>query len=54
MIVLDVYNIILRGFYLVESYELIEKEFGMNVMGDLKENLYLVISGKIIYKEDLE
>ncbi|MGQ0417992.1 hypothetical protein ACT4UL_26005, partial [Bacillus sp. HC-TM] len=50
----DAHNTTSRGFHLAESYELIEKEFGMNVMSDLKENPYLLISGKAIYKEDPE
>lgn len=43
-----------QGFHLAESYELIEKEFGATVMNDLRENPYLIISGKAIYKEDPE
>ena len=54
MIASDAHNTTSRGFHLAESYELIEKEFGMNVMSDLKENPYLLISGKAIYKEDPE
>ena len=54
MVASDAHNTTSRGFYLAESYELIEKEFGMNVMSDLKENPYLLISGKAIYKEDPE
>ncbi len=54
MIASDAHNTTTRGFHLAESYELIEKEFGMNVMSDLKENPYLIISGKAIYKEDPE
>ena len=52
MVASDAHNTTSRGFHLAESYELIEKEFGMNVMSDLKENPYLLISGKAIYKED--
>lgn len=54
MVASDAHNTTSRGFHLAESYELIEKEFGMNVMSDLKENPYLLISGKAIYKEDPE
>nr|EEK64865.1 Tyrosine-protein phosphatase ywqE [Bacillus wiedmannii] len=54
MIASDAHNTTSRGFYLAESYELVEKEFGMSVMNDLKENPYLLISGKTIYKEDPE
>ncbi|MEK5250012.1 CpsB/CapC family capsule biosynthesis tyrosine phosphatase [Bacillus sp. FSL R9-9530] len=54
MIASDAHNTTSRGFHLAESYELIGKEFGMNVMSDLKENPYLLISGKAIYKEDPE
>lgn len=54
MIASDAHNTTSRGFHLAESYELIEKEFGMSVMSDLKENPYLLISGKAIYKEDPE
>ncbi|WP_283749870.1 tyrosine-protein phosphatase [Bacillus cereus] len=54
MIASDAHNTTSRGFHLAESYELIGKEFGMNVMSDLKENSHLLISGKMIYKEDPE
>ncbi|MFD6506074.1 tyrosine-protein phosphatase [Bacillus sp. NPDC060175] len=54
MIASDAHNTTSRGFHLAESYELIGKEFGMNVLSDLKENPYLLISGKAIYKEDPE
>ncbi len=54
MIASDAHNTTSRGFHLAESYELLEKEFGMNVMSDLKENTYLIISGKAIYKEEPE
>ena len=51
MIASDAHNTTSRGFHLAESYELIEKEFGMNVMSDLKENPYLLISGKRFIKK---
>ena len=54
MIASDAHNTTTRGFHLAESYELIEKEFGATVMNDLRENPYLIISGKAIYKEDPE
>ena len=54
MISSDAHNTTSRGFHLAESYELIEKEFGATVMNDLRENPYLIISGKAIYKEDPE
>ncbi len=54
MIASDAHNTTSRGFHLAESYELIEKEFGATVMNDLRENPYLIISGKAIYKEDPE
>ena len=54
MIASDAHNTTSRGFHLAESYELIEKEFGARVMNDLRENSYLIISGKAIYKEDPE
>ena len=54
MIASDAHNITSRAFHLAESYELIGKEFGMDVMSDLKGNPYLLISGKAIYKEDPE
>ncbi len=54
MVALDAHNTTSRGFHLAKSYELIEKEFGMSVMSDLKENPYLLISGKAIYKENPE
>ena len=51
MIASDAHNTTSRGFHLAESYELIEKECGMNVMSDLKENPYLIISGKQFIKK---
>lgn len=54
MIASDAHNTTSRGFHLAESYELIEKEFGATVMNDLRENPYLIISGKAIYKENPE
>ena len=54
MMASDAHNITSRAFHLAESYELIGKEFGMDVMSDLKGNPYLLISGKAIYKEDPE
>ncbi len=48
MIASDAHNTTSRGFHLEESYELIEKEFGTTVMNDLRENPYLIISGKAI------
>lgn len=54
MIASDAHNTTSRGFHLAESYELIEKEFGVSVLNDLRENPYLIISGKAIYKEDPE
>ena len=51
MVASDAHNITSRGFHLAESYELIEKEFGMNVMSDLKENPYLLISGRQFTKK---
>lgn len=54
MIASDAHNVTSRGFHLRESYGLIEKEFGRDVMSDLKENASLLINGKAIYKEDPE
>ncbi len=42
MIASDAHNTTSRGFHLAESYELIEKEFGMSVMSDLKEKSVLI------------
>ena len=54
MVASDAHNTTSRGFHLSESYDLIEKEFGTSIMVDLKENPYLLISGKAIYKEEPE
>ena len=54
MIASDAHNTTSRGFHLGAGYDMIEKEFGTNIMNDLKENLYLLISGKAIYKEEPE
>ena len=51
MVASDAHNTTSRGFHLAESYELIEKEFGTSVMSDLKENPYLLISGKQFIKK---
>ena len=51
MIASDAHNTTSRGFHLAESYELIEKEFGARVMNDLRENSYLIISGKQFIKK---
>ena len=51
MISSDAHNTTSRGFHLAESYELIEKEFGATVMNDLRENPYLIISGKQFIKK---
>ena len=53
MIASDAHNTTSRGFHLAESYELLEREFGMNVMSDLKET-YLIIGGKQFIKEEPE
>ncbi|EOV9526563.1 tyrosine-protein phosphatase [Bacillus cytotoxicus] len=54
MIASDAHNTTSRGFHLGASYELIEKEFGTNIMSDLRENSYLLIGGQAIYKEEPE
>ena len=51
MIASDAHNTTSRGFHLAESYELVEKEFGTSVMSDLKENPYLLISGRQFTKK---
>ncbi|MES9665973.1 tyrosine-protein phosphatase [Bacillus nitratireducens] len=54
MIASDAHNTTFRGFHLGASYDLIKKEFGMDVMSDLRENPSLLIKGKAVYKEDPE
>lgn len=52
MIASDAHNTTTRAFHLQAGYDVIENEFGTNTLIDFKENPYLLISGKTIYKED--
>ncbi|MEI4801145.1 CpsB/CapC family capsule biosynthesis tyrosine phosphatase [Bacillus sp. FJAT-51639] len=52
MIASDAHNTTTRAFHLQAGYDVIENEFGTNTLIDFKENPYLLISGKSIYKED--
>ncbi|MDP7978338.1 tyrosine-protein phosphatase [Bacillus sp. WLY-B-L8] len=52
MIASDAHNTTTRAFHLQAGYDVIENEFGTNMLIDFKENPYLLISGKTIYKED--
>lgn len=52
MIASDAHNTTTRAFHLQAGYDVIENEFGANTLIDFKENPYLLISGKTIYKED--
>ncbi|MFK4307400.1 protein-tyrosine phosphatase [Bacillus sp. RC242] len=54
MIASDAHNTTSRGFHLGASYDLIQKEFGIDVMSDLRENPSVLINGKAVYKEDPE
>lgn len=54
MIASDAHNITTRGFHLQAGYDVIEEEFGTSILMDFKENPYLLISGKNVYKEDPE
>ncbi|MEI4829857.1 CpsB/CapC family capsule biosynthesis tyrosine phosphatase [Bacillus sp. FJAT-53711] len=54
MIASDAHNTTTRGFHLQAGYDVIKKEFGTNTLMHFKENPYLFISGKSIYKEDPE
>lgn len=50
----DAHNITTRTFHLQTGYNVIEKGFGIFVAGSFKENAYLALSGKEIYKEEPE
>ncbi|MCM3735363.1 tyrosine protein phosphatase [Bacillus cytotoxicus] len=52
MIASDAHNTTTRAFHLQAGYDVIGNEFGANMLMDFKENPYLLISGKTIYKED--
>ncbi|MGF9964005.1 tyrosine-protein phosphatase [Bacillus rhizoplanae] len=54
MIASDAHNTTTRSFHLQAGYDVIEKEFGTSTLMNFKENPYLFISGKSIYKEDPE
>ncbi|WP_459501270.1 tyrosine-protein phosphatase [Bacillus sp. C1] len=50
----DAHNITTRAFHLQTGYEVIEKEFGISVAFNFKENAYLVIGGKEVYRDEPE
>ncbi|WP_369901750.1 tyrosine-protein phosphatase [Bacillus manliponensis] len=54
MIASDAHNTTSRAFHLQSAYDVIEKEFGTNTYMDFKENPYLIISSKNVYKEEPE
>lgn len=54
MIASDAHNVTSRAFHLQAAYDVIGKEFGTSTQMDFKENPYLIISGKSIYKEEPE
>ncbi|WP_020061474.1 tyrosine-protein phosphatase [Bacillus sp. 123MFChir2] len=52
MIASDAHNTTTRAFHLQAGYDVIENEFSANTLMEFKENPYLLISGKTVYKED--
>jgi protein-tyrosine phosphatase len=54
MIASDAHNTTTRSFKLREAYDVLEKEFGTDMLYLLQENVYSIISGQSIYKLDAE
>ncbi|GAB6537237.1 tyrosine-protein phosphatase [Bacillus cereus] len=50
----DAHNITTRSFHLQDAHEVVEKTFGGSTLCDFKENTYLMINGKEIYREEPE
>lgn len=48
----DAHNTTNRSFNMMEAFERIEKEFGIDVVYLFKENAEQIISGKMIYREN--
>jgi protein-tyrosine phosphatase len=47
----DAHNTSSRGFKMVEAYDVIEKNFGVEAVYMFRENAELVVRGKSVYKE---
>jgi protein-tyrosine phosphatase len=47
----DAHNTSSRGFKMVEAYDVIEKNFGIEAVYMFRENAELVVQGKSVYKE---
>ncbi|MDM5190883.1 tyrosine protein phosphatase [Bacillus sp. DX4.1] len=50
----DAHDTTTRSFHLQAAYETVEKTFGISTLYNFKENTYLLISGKTIYREEPE
>jgi protein-tyrosine phosphatase len=47
----DAHNTSSRGFKIVEAYDVVAKNFGIEAVYMLRENAELVVQGKSVYKE---
>ena len=52
MIASDAHNTTNRSFKMVEAFEVIDREFGSEVVYMFKENAELIIKGQMIYREN--